>query len=163
MAFLTEFLMRGELGAIRFGMTIDEVRHLLGEPDGSMDAGKKPKYRLFKYGSLELLFRRKELVHATIYFEEPVSLRGEIGQLSRHAYLHDLEKDLKSAGADLRESKARSNDEIACYEVICGEAMAGGEVYVYATDTRLYSCSYCTGPGESGQSRGRQEAGEERR
>jgi hypothetical protein len=52
---LAEFLRESHLGAIREGLTTEDVRQLLGEPDG-ISRGGWPQ--LWKYGSMQLGFHR---------------------------------------------------------------------------------------------------------
>jgi len=56
---LQDFLRSGALGPVQVGMTRDQVRHELGEPDAT--GGASRQYRtpsIWFYGSLELIFER---------------------------------------------------------------------------------------------------------
>jgi hypothetical protein len=57
---LEVFLRTGNLGDLRGGMSQDEVRALLGEPDAAGNTSRRyPRPSLFLYGTVELNFRQQ--------------------------------------------------------------------------------------------------------
>lgn len=67
---LQEFLLTGVLGPVHLGMTREQVRHALGEPDAL--GGTSRKYRtptIWKYGTIELLYHPGNPHLQTIYMD----------------------------------------------------------------------------------------------
>ena len=86
MPSLVEFLKTGQLGKLHCGMSKDEVRELLGEPEAVSPQGNP---QIWKYGSLELTFYRSSeaespwLVSIVIHFHShPINLPGFQGLAS---------------------------------------------------------------------------------
>jgi hypothetical protein len=76
MASIDEFLQTGRLGAIAIGMSKDDVRGRLGEPD---DVSVKKNPEIWKYGALQLTFYRGSHVEGPVlsgiglYFHDPTA------------------------------------------------------------------------------------------
>jgi hypothetical protein len=76
MASIDEFMRSGRLGPITGGMSQDEVRGLLGEPE-DVSVQKNPE--IWKYGALQLGFYRSPYVEKPVlttinlYFHDPTS------------------------------------------------------------------------------------------
>src|SRR4051812_22355882 len=74
MGSVDEFLRTDRLGPLSGGMSKDEVREVLGEPE-SVSEKKNPE--IWKYGSLQLVFHRNPhasshyLIAITLYFHTP--------------------------------------------------------------------------------------------
>lgn len=76
MASCVDFLKTGSLGSLSCGMSQDQVRNLLGEPD---DVSTQRQPRIWKYGSLEITFYRLPdgenpfLISISLHFHTPGS------------------------------------------------------------------------------------------
>src|SRR2546426_4137523 len=62
MASVKEFLTTGNLGGVHLGMSAEELRALLGEPEAT---GFQREADIWKYGALQLVFR-KETGHSLL-------------------------------------------------------------------------------------------------
>lgn len=63
---LVEFLRSGNFGGLRLGMTGQEVRTLLGEPE---DTSVSNHPLIWKYGRFQIAFDENRIVSMTAYFE----------------------------------------------------------------------------------------------
>ena len=85
MASCVDFLRTGSLGSLSCGMSQDQVRNLLGEPE-AVSTQRHP--RIWKYGSLELTFYRLPdgpnpfLISISLYFHTPTSKLPDSLQLT---------------------------------------------------------------------------------
>src|SRR5262249_19688904 len=106
MASLDEFLLTGRLGPLEAGMSLDEVRALLGEP-GDVSVQKLPK--LWRYGALELAFYKEpentglSLESISLSFHDPeevlpngISLAGWIP--SAETTIQEFQEHLAAVG-----------------------------------------------------------------
>ena len=68
---LIEFLQTGFLGDLRPGMSKDEVRVLLGEPDAIGGMSRKyPQGHLFLYGTVEIYFQHQQpYQHTSVFWD----------------------------------------------------------------------------------------------
>ena len=116
MARLIDFVRTGELGVVRFGLTKDEVRELLGEPEGVGPATKG--WWIWMYGSLEVSFLdgvatmiAVSLWDAPVTFPSPLAV--ELGPFTPGARLADVRDALDEAGIASTLDEGRTFEEQA--------------------------------------------------
>lgn len=83
MATLERYLQTGELGSLRCGMSVDEVRAILGAPE---DVSVRNRPLILKYGAIQLTFHAEsgdavpKLTHIAIYFSDSLGSIPEVLQ-----------------------------------------------------------------------------------
>lgn len=114
---LIDFLARGALGAVTTGLTTDELRALIGDPEDT-SVSQTPK--IWKYGSIQFAFdchvRPAKLNFIGIYFREspftlPSSVVTEGWWPSVGTEFDDFCNQLRSEGIAFREQPELTCDE----------------------------------------------------
>lgn len=113
MHYLVQFLDHGALGPVAIGLSPVEVQQLLGNPQ---DVGGTPKHRIWKYGPIQLGFRRDKstgteaVFFIGLYFRHenlapPAAVGSEGWFPAQHTSKEDCVRYLEEQGVSYSEDK----------------------------------------------------------